>query len=68
MSEFDARLVAAAAIKISRIKSELELLNNNRKEIYRISRMLPELEGYKLMALYDESMKTMNEAWSKMMK
>lgn len=52
--------------KVNSIQTELKIIQRNREELHRISRMLPEIEAYKLMALYDDSMKNLHEAWSKL--
>jgi len=64
MNEFT--ILVGALNKFKSVKSEIEILQKNREEVYKISRSLPEMEGYRLMAIYDDSIKSLNEAWAKM--
>ncbi|MNJ47490.1 hypothetical protein D3C77_426480 [compost metagenome] len=60
------KLLCGALEKISSVQTELNIIAKNREEIYRISRLLPDMEGYKLMALYDDSIRNVHEAWVKL--
>lgn len=68
MTESELKSMFSFLEMYKKVRTEMEVLQSNREEIYRISRTLPEIEWYKLMALYDDSIKNINIAWSKMMK
>lgn len=45
---------------------EIESIRKNREEIYKISKQLPDEQGFLLMCLIDNTMDSLNKAWSKM--
>lgn len=60
------KLLCETLEKISSVQTELNIITKNREEVYKISRLLPDVEGYKLMSLYDDSMRNLHEAWVKL--
>lgn len=51
-----------------KVETEIEIMKRNGEEIYRLSRMLPEEEGLKLMLVFQDTIKTVSDAWSKLNK
>lgn len=64
----DSNLITEVLEKFKRCEIEYRAIHNNRKEIYRISKMLPESEGLNLMNIYDNSLKNLVEAAKKIYK
>jgi len=51
--------------RLTKIKPQLETIQQNQEEIYKISRKLPEDEGYKLIQIHNQSLTATSEAWKK---
>ncbi|UQX52300.1 hypothetical protein M5V91_14635 [Cytobacillus pseudoceanisediminis] len=60
--------LVTVARKFLYAKPEIEKIQKNRKEIYKISKLLPENEGYRLMVLFDQSVNASGKAISKIYK
>lgn len=53
---------------INKIKGNAVQIEENRREIYRISKMLPEDEGYNLLKIFENTVTNVSEAYSKVHK